>query len=323
MTFFNRNLFLLAATLIVVVAAEEARANHGPGASGGGSSVVSGETLEPGHFELSLREDYTNFEHFSRSAAAARGLAGGDFDALDHGFLTSIEAAYGVIDDLQVGIGIGYFFGNEFISADRQADGSVEVASAEPEGLTDLALVAKYRVLKGWPGNLAVFGGVIFPTGRTDVRLDNGERLSPTDQPGTGRWAFPIGVAYSRFLTSAVTLDASAAYTFRAEKDDFKVGDRFDAGLALAYRLTPSIKQFPQYSVFLELNDVYLMKDRADGGHDPNSGSNTLYLTPGARVRFDPMIALTLAPSFPVYQHVNGDQGKVEFKVSVSLSLAF
>ena len=82
--------------------------------------------------------------------------------------------------------------------------------------------------------------------------------------------------------------------------NDFKVGDRFDTGVALAYRLTESIKTFPQYSVFAELNDVQLMRDEDGGVEDPNSGSNTLYLTPGGRIRFNKNWALTVAPSLPI-----------------------
>jgi hypothetical protein len=52
-----------------------------------------------------------------------------------------------------------------------------------------------------------------------------------------------VGLAYSRFLTSRVTIDASMLYMFRTENDDFKVGDRFDVGAALAYRLTESINK--------------------------------------------------------------------------------
>jgi hypothetical protein len=309
--------------LFILILAPHAQANHGPGASGGGSATISGETLKQNHFELSVREDFTQFEAFNTAQAVARAQKGGDFDALNHGFITTADVAYGISDDFQIGASIGYFSGNDFISADTQPDGSVEVSKTNPDGLTDLALLGKYRVLSGQPGNLAVVGGVILPTGRSDVALANGEPLSPTDQPGTGRWGAPIGLGYSRFITSQLTVDASALYTFRFEKDSFKVGDRLDLGLALAWRITESIKTFPQYSLFAELNDVYLQKDRDHGDNDPNSGSSTLYATPGVRVRFDPHAALTAAPSFPIWQEVNGDQGKVDFKFALTFSLSF
>src|SRR3954470_278799 len=116
-------LFFLALPCALFCAAM-AQANHGPGASGGGSSTVSGETLKPGRFELSIREDYSQFEHFSRTEAANRARDGGDFDALDHGFLTTVDVAYGVFEDFQVGAAIGYFAGQDFIGADS-ADGEV------------------------------------------------------------------------------------------------------------------------------------------------------------------------------------------------------
>src|SRR5438094_1310943 len=96
-------------SVVLLLISLPALANHGPGASGGGSSTVSGETLKPGSFELSLREDYSQFQHFSKFAAAQRAIEGRDFDALDHGFLTTVDFAYGVFEDFQIGASIGYF----------------------------------------------------------------------------------------------------------------------------------------------------------------------------------------------------------------------
>ena len=116
--------------------------------------------------------------------------------------------------------------------------------------------------------------------------------------------------------------DASAIYTFRTRHDDFEVGDRLDLGLALAYRLTDSIKAFPNFSVFGEVNAIWLGKDDDGGEKNSNSGGWTLYLTPGARVRFTNWAALSVAPSFPVYQDLNGDQIESRFKLAVTLSFS-
>lgn len=310
------------ALLLLLSAATPTLANHGPGASGGGSNTLSGETMPQGKFALSLREDYSQFEHFSAAAAAARAASGGDFDALNHGFITSVSAEYGLTDYLQLGLATGFFYGRDFISA-SQDGADTTWGTANPAGMTDLALSAKLRLYKGPLGNLALATGVTLPTGKSDVRLSNGERLSPTDQPGTGRFGLPIGLAYSRYLTAHVTLDASVLYTAHFEKDLFKVGDRLDTGIAIAWRLTDSINTFPQYSLFAEINDVCLMRDRDAGASDPNSGSNTLYLTPGLRVRFDSHTSMTIAPSVPLWQQVNGDQGTVLFKLAVSVSYSF
>jgi hypothetical protein len=313
----NRAVIFSAVTLLAPC--PFALANHGPGASGGGSSTISGETLKPGSWELSIREDYTEFEKFSAAQAIARAQQGGDFDALKRGFITTLDIAYGVIDDLQVGGSIGYFAGQGFISSDAGGN----VGTGDPNGLTDMVLLGKYRFMKGEPGNLALVFGVKLPTGRDDFKLNNGERLSPTDQPGTGAIDIPVGLGYSRFLTPQVTVDASVLYTVRTEHDDFKVGNRFDAGLAVSYRVTPNIKDFPQFSVFGEALFVHLDKDKENGEADSNSGSDTLYLSPGVRVRINPNMAVTVAPAFPVLQEDNGNQGRVDFKLSITLSFSF
>ena len=317
----NHRIYRIALGVVAsVVFAAGARGNHGPGASGGGNATISGETLKPGSYELTLREDFAAFQPFNFNQAAERARHGGDFDALNHGFIMTVDLAVGVMPDLQIGLSTGYFIGRDFQSASLQPNGSVEHSNANPTGLTDLLITGKYRVLKGAPGNLAIVAGVKIPSGRNDVHLANLEKLSPTDQPGTGAWDFPVGLAYSRFLTPKLTIDASVMYTFRTQRDYFKVGDRIDGGVALAYRLTDRITDFPQFSVFAEVNDVYLIKDKNRGVKDPNSGSNTVYLTPGMRIRFNKNLALTVAPSFPMYQVDYGDQGKVRFKMAVSLS---
>jgi hypothetical protein len=278
--------------------------------------------LRAGRFELSLREDYTQFEDISRAGAERRAAESGGFDAIDRAYLTTAGLAYGVTDDFQIGATIGYYAGINFVDAESE-DGEVESGTADPNGLTDLALTAKLRVLRGQIGSVALIGGVIVPTGRDDVRLDNGEVLEPSSQPGTGAWAYQFGAAWSRFLTSRVTADAGAIYTLRTPHDGFEVGDRVDLGVALAYRLTPSIKAFPNFSVFAETNAVWLGKDEASDGINPNSGGWTVYLTPGARVRFNEGVALTVAPSFPVVQELNGEQVESRFKLAVALSIAF
>jgi hypothetical protein len=308
----------------VVCVAPAALANHGPGTSGGGNYTVAGETLKPGKFDLTIREDYTRFEKIGRAEAERRAEKAGEFDTLEEAYLTSASLSYGVTSEFQVGATIGYYAGHNFIEAESEDGAPPESSTADPEGLTDLALSAKLRLLRGAPGNLSVVGGVIVPVGNDDQRLANGELLEPSSQPGTGAWAFQVGLGYSRFLTSRWTIDASGVYTIRTEHDGFEMGDRLDLGVAFAYRLTESIRALPNWSVFGEINAVWLGKDESDEeGKNPNSGGWTAYVTPGLRVRFTEMVSLTVAPSIPVLQELNGDQIESRFKLAAALSFAF
>jgi hypothetical protein len=312
----------LAAIVFSLFGASMSLANHGPGTSGGASATVSGETLRQGKFDLTLREDYTQFENVRGHEAERRAVQSGEFDALRRSYLTGLSLSYGVLDDLQVGASIGYYAGEHFIDAEVE-DGQAESSSADPTGLTDLTLNVKYRFLRGRVGNVSVIGGIILPTGRDNVRLGNGEPLEPSSQPGTGAFGYQVGLAYSRFLTPRITTDASAVYTIRTPHDGFEVGDRVDLGIALAYRLTGNIRRYPNWSVFGEANAVWLGKDEADGEKNPNSGGWTVYLTPGVRVRFTENLALTVAPSFPIVQELNGEQVETGFKLAVALSFSF
>jgi hypothetical protein len=298
-------------------------ANHGPGTSGGGTSTASGETLKQGAFDITLRTDFTQFENITQAEAAQRALQSDGFDAINHAFLNTVSAAYGLASDLQVGATIGYYSGIEFVSAEPDGMGGVDEGTANPRGLTDLWLSGKWRVMHGEPGNLALMFGLKLPTGKDDVLLSNGEPLEPSSQPGTGAVDGQLGIAYSRFLTSRVTLDASFAYTLRGTHDDFQVGDRMDAGLAFAYRLTESVKQFPNFSVSAELVDVWIGKDDDAGVKNENSGGNTLYLGPGFRTRFSPNVALSVGAGIPIAQALNGDQVETTVKASAALSFSF
>lgn len=302
--------------------AAPALANHGPGTSGGAAFTMSGETLKQGGFDFSLRWDFTKFEDTSRAEAEQIASQVGELDALGESLVTTASFSYGVTDDFQVGLTIGYYAGWDFI--DAESDGvTTESATADPDGFMDTWANAKYRVMHNENGHLAVFGGIKFPTGTDDETLDNGETLEPSSQPGSGAFDFQAGVAYSRFLTPRTTLDASGAYTFRTEHDDFTVGDRLDAGVAVAYRLTEAIDDFPAFSVFGEANVVWLDKDEEDGVSNENSGGTTLYLAPGVRSRFNENMSATLAVQIPVIQDLNGEQVDTSFKVALGVSFAY
>src|SRR3989440_6495626 len=97
-------------SVVLLLISLPALANHGPGASGGGSSTISGETLKPGHFDLSLREDFSQFEKFSNAEAAARARSGGGFYAPHHCLFTTGAFSLGVFVGFPIRASLGSFF---------------------------------------------------------------------------------------------------------------------------------------------------------------------------------------------------------------------
>jgi hypothetical protein len=310
--------------LAVVASAMFAHADHGPGTSGGGSSTQSAETLKPGKFSLELREDFTEFQHLSGAEINAKAFKAGEIDVLDRSFIETVSIAYGIVEDFQVGLTIGYYHAIGASSTEYDADtGTFDTSTFNPDGLTDLWLSGKYRLYRGPLGQLAVFGGVKFPTGRNEVMDSNGTALEPSATAGSGSFDGMMGLAFSRYLTSRLTLDVSAQYTLRTEHKDFKLGDRIDGGVAFAYRFTEDIQTFPQVSVFAEANVRHLFKSEDVGEHDPDTGGTVLFLTPGVRVGFSRHLSFTLGAPLPVMQHLNGEQLKTAFKVNGALTVSF
>lgn len=291
-------------------------------------------------FIFSLDNSYTNFQSLSREEIADRASESGEFDALSDAFLTTVSTGYGITDDFQVEASIGWYSGRSFVDAHKEEDddhselrsasetdhgGSddVNLAIGNPEGLSDLSVRGKYRITKGSAGHLSVIGGVIFPVGDDSELLDDGEELEPSSQPGSGRYGAVGGVAYSRYLLPTTTIDVSSIYTYRFEIDGFKIGDRFDNGVALAYRLTELSEQSTQFSIFVELLHQYIGKDEESGAKNPNSGNNTLFLAPGVKASFGNNVGMVVAPSFPIYQHLNGEQLETDFRLMSQLFYKF
>src|SRR5262249_17270270 len=102
--------------------------------------------------------------------------------------------------------------------------------------------------------------------------------------------------------------------------DRFKIGDRVEAGVALAYRLTEDISTFPQASFFVEANVVHLAKNEEGGEKIRNSGGAYLFLAPGVRVGISQRVSFTLSPRFPVVQDLNGEEQETLLKVVAGLT---
>lgn len=319
-----KSLTSVAVVGVSIATAINTHADHGPGTSGGGVLTQSGETLRPGRFSVELREDLTEFEHLSPAQIETKAARAGGIDLLDRSFLSAVSLSYGVVENFQVGLTLGYY--NAVNARDAQFDsatGATEISTLNPDGVTDLWLSGKYRFYRGPLGQFAVFGGVKFPTGRFDVKNSAGERVEPSATAGSGSYDGLLGLAYSRFLTARITLDASAQYTLRTEADHFRLGDRIDAGLAFAYRFNEDIQAFPQVHAFAEANVRSLFKSHEDGASDPNTGGTVLFLTPGLRVFFARNIAFTVSAPLPVAQDLNGEQLKTSFKVNGALTFLF
>ena len=307
----------ILATLIIAVTAT-AFADHGPGTSGSGAFTESAETLKPGQWSTAIRLEWTEFK-----TPGAGELADAEaFELIDRALLTTLNLSVGLAENFQLGIAFGYY-SVEGTREIEQGEEGPELSTSDPDGWTDLWLTGKYRVYRGPAGQVALYGGVKAPVGEDRFFNSAGERLEPAATPGSGAWDGMAGAAYTFALTPGLALDASAQYTLRGEKHGYRLGNRFDAGVALGWRIFGDAKSFPQVSLQAEANVRAVRRSDTEEGRDGNTGGTVLFLSPGARVRFTEHAAWSVGVQLPVVQDLNGDQAETAFRVTSSFSFTF
>ena len=330
---------ILTSTLLTALTAA-ALADHGPGTSGGGFNTQTAEILKQRQWSAALSSDWTEFDSPSESALVGKE----HFDLIDRSFLSNLSLSLGLAENFQIGLSFGYYAAqgtrriahqhgdhaegatsghDEPAGEEHAASSKPELASFDPDGWTDLWLTAKYRVYRGSAGQVAILGGVKFPVGETRVIDTLGERVEPASTPGSGAWDGMVGAAYTLALAPAVSFDASAQYTLRGEKTDYRLGNRLDAGLAVGWRIVGDAKRFPQVVLMGEATVRAVAKSEESGARDANTGGTALFLSPGLRVGFCENASWSVGVQIPVVQELNGNQVKTEFRLTSSLNLAF
>ena len=142
------------------------------------------------------------------------------------------------------------------------------------------------------------------PWGRNDVTED-GERLDEHVQPGTGATNLSGGLSGLYLLDDKSSIYASAAYTGTGRNAfGYKYGDNVQANLVYERKLTERLDGV------LELNFLDARKDQIDtaGVPDPDTGGQTLYLTPRVGIGVFRGLVARAAVQIPVWENLNGIQ---------------
>jgi Putative MetA-pathway of phenol degradation len=302
--------YSLSSLFVILISQHAALADHGPGTSGSGFTTLSAEILKPGRFSSSVQTDWTEFDV---PAGKPEGV-----DLLDRSCLTTFNMSYGIIENVQLGLTYGYYAAE----GNREYEKGDELIF-DPDGFTDLWLSGKCRVYQGPIGQFALLAGMKAPTGDSTLTNSDGEEVEPSATAGTGAWDAQAGVAYTIPLRPSLTLDASAIYTLRGERHDYRLGDRLDLGTSLAWHLGDAKGTYPQVSLVAEAILRHVQKSEVSGTDDGGTGGTVLFLSPGVKVSFAESMAASLAVQLPVIQNLNGDALETDFRLLAGFSYSF
>lgn len=163
---------------------------------------------------------------------------------------------------------------------------------------------------------LSAIFSVKTPWGENNATED-GERIDEHAQPGTGAINLSGGLSFLYLFDEASSVYTSVAYTGTGRnKVGYKYGDNVQVNVVYDRKLTDWLDGL------LEMNFLDAKKDQFDasGLTDPNTGGQTLYLTPRVAVHIAQGLVLRAAAQFPVWKSLNGVQ---EIKPSYTAGLTY
>lgn len=324
----------------LAVVASPALADHlGPSGVGVGSglNVFSPDTLDEGHGGIGVRLVYTRPDRRSDSeleALAAKGIAAHN---TDYNLNASVGAAYGITHELTIAAELPYLRRDHL----REGDDSTGIPQVEQlgsiAGIGDMNILAKYRLTSEEGVRFAIVGGLKLPTGTTQKRAPNGERLETEHQPGTGSWD-PIFGASTAMKLNKIQLAASALYQLSGEgAQATRLGDRLQGGIMLSRHFGP-VESEPEHhhdeseephhhelthhdgwDAFVELGGEWEGRQRIAGEVEAASGGRWIYAAPGLQFNSASGWSAGAAFAVPLWQHLRASHPDNAYRLMLSL----
>lgn len=313
----------------------------------GTASPIGTETAVPlpkGNWGFGLRSEFVDFNDATdEQLRNARDLdPEGDIHSVNNIIQSSVGVAYGVTDDLSVGLRLPYVIrnrvrepehddGDDMHHDDGPPDEVVEMLG-DADGLGDLTVFGQYRFFHQTETktHAAVLFGVKMPTGNTDVRNSEGEFFETEFQPGSGSWDGLLGLAGTQIF-GPFAVNASVLYSIVSEgSQSTNLGDIFAYNVALSYRLGEQ-DFHPNYvegernvvDLILELNGEWRDRENQATVVDQNSGGNIIYISPGVRFAAFNKLNFGFSFGYPIVKDLNGFQVNPNYRVMGTVSAFF
>lgn len=242
----------------------------------------------------------------------------------------SVFAAYGLTDDLTLGMKVPYVLR----SGIRQPDVDTDTINklGDPSGFGDVSVFGQYRFFHSADNlNHASFTlGLKTPTGATGVKNNQGTLFETHHQPGSGSWNPSAGVSYTRLMGS-FSFDTNVLYTVATKgAQGTDLGDNFGYNLALSYAFgAPARNAFfaasnnAPWTAVLELNGERQYHQITNGVKDLNSAGHTVFISPGVRYSGGKNWNTALSFGAPIVKDLNGYQTPPDYRITYRFVVAF
>jgi hypothetical protein len=169
------------------------------------------------------------------------------------------------------------------------------------------------------PGNAGLIFGLKLPTGRTNVANATGSVAERSLQPGTGTTDAIVGAFYHQRLTQR-----NASWFVQAQyqqplnsHDSFRPGSQIGADVGYRHGLSDNL------GALIQVNTVVKRRDSGTQAEPADSGSKSVFLSPGLSYAVSGSMQIYGFYQHPVYQYVNGVQLTAKRALVVGLTGRF
>jgi hypothetical protein len=334
---------------------------HHPGIGGvggaGGITTIGAGTMEQGEFGLALFVEYTRLKQLSDATLLAN--IGNDVHGLQSVESRVVALAYGVTNDFTISMRLPFVRRTGILEGVQEDSSDPPTINnrGNTSGFGDVTVLGQYRFLNNLASETqaALLFGFKAPTGKTNLIDPFGERFETEFQPGSGSWDGLLGAAFSQRLAPLWALHANLLGIITGTgTQDTNLGNRVLYNAALVYRVFGETANEPHshdargayahagphpakvtkapaaaaphthvaLDAMLELNGEWHDKQRTAGIVDPNSGGNTVYLSPGLRLTVDNWSGYVSA-GIPVVKDVNGIQPTPTWRMVGGIAMSF
>jgi hypothetical protein len=161
--------------------------------------------------------------------------------------------------------------------------------------------------------------GLKLPTGKTDVKNDEGELAERSLQPGSGTTDAVFGAYYSqhRPLASLSWFAQALAQVPLNTHDEYRPGRRLNLDAGVRYDAGDRL------GLLLQVNTLLKGRDHGAEAEPEDTGGTFVFVSPGISYAFTSTVQAYGFVQVPVYQRVNGVQLVPDFAVAVGLNFRF
>ncbi len=232
-----------------------------------------------------------------------------------------IQGIYGITERLSINALMNWVHHKRTVTS-AYSDGS----STKVSGFGDAILLGQYKLIKFNEASIYLTGGIKIPTGKSDVKDENGILMAADLQPGTGSWDMIAGAGFvkSHFIRPGMSFTSTFISKLNTYSERYNGQQNYKYGNDFQFLLGITDSFFMKSML---LNPGLLVRfwhttpDKIEDSLFPNTGGTWIYLAPSVNFQFTDMISIFGSTEIPVYQKLTGSQLSTTIRFALGFQL--